>query len=242
MVFLCLRINSQRDSFSEIVELECFCFKLHATSKPCIVPFCFITCNVPATNAFCHPGPIVFISFSCSHICTWEKYAGPRFPITISGTIFSDLSNSDHSFLQIRFFIDEHFTNVPRTIKKVLYSSLFLNFTFTFRLTKKFYDKPAIAIGKFEKNVIKSLEFCYKFEKFTVGNNSNHFKTSSHLQFYLFFKQYIYNILNLSFITIIVFKTIIKTYCLNLKQSNFYWLNQWFAFSLIHQLKNIFHC
>ena len=28
----------------------------------------------------------------------------------------------------------------------------------------------------------------------------------------------------------------------NLNQSNFYWLNQWFAFSLIHQLKNIFHC
>ena len=30
-------------------------------------------------------------------------------------------------------------------------------------------------------------------------------------------------------------------YSLNLNQSNFHWLNQWFAFSLIHQWKNIFH-
>ena len=29
---------------------------------------------------------------------------------------------------------------------------------------------------------------------------------------------------------------------LNLNQSNFHRLNQWFAFSLIHQRKNIFHC
>ena len=32
------------------------------------------------------------------------------------------------------------------------------------------------------------------------------------------------------------------TYSLNLNQSNFYWLNQWFTFSLIHQLKNICYC
>ena len=32
------------------------------------------------------------------------------------------------------------------------------------------------------------------------------------------------------------------SYSLNLNQSNFHWLNQLFAFSLIHQWKNIFHC
>ena len=31
-------------------------------------------------------------------------------------------------------------------------------------------------------------------------------------------------------------------YSLNVNQSNFHWLNQWFAFSRIHQWKNICHC
>ena len=31
-------------------------------------------------------------------------------------------------------------------------------------------------------------------------------------------------------------------FSLNLNQSNFHRLNHWFAFSLIHQKKNIFHC
>ena len=38
-----------------------------------------------------------------------------------------------------------------------------------------------------------------------------------------------------------IFK-IIYLYSLNLNQSNFHWLNQWFSFSLIHHWKNIFHC
>ena len=29
---------------------------------------------------------------------------------------------------------------------------------------------------------------------------------------------------------------------LNINQSNYHWLNQWFASSLIHEWKNIFHC
>ena len=33
-----------------------------------------------------------------------------------------------------------------------------------------------------------------------------------------------------------------NAYSLNLNQSNFHRLNQWFALLLIHQWKNIFHC
>ena len=40
----------------------------------------------------------------------------------------------------------------------------------------------------------------------------------------------------------IIFFSINFMHSQNLNQSKFHWLNQWFAFPLIHQWKNIFHC
>ena len=105
-------------------------------------------------------------------------------------------------------------------------------------LLKSYFERGKIILQ--EKNL--------KYRKIIFLTNFIFDPTFFHIASYQIWKNYailinyeslfINKLLNL--IIIYSFSKIGNGYSLNMNQSNFHWLNQWFAFSLIHQWKNIF--
>ena len=115
-----------------------------------------------------------------------------------------------------------------------------------FYLTQKFppFSSTGIQSPKLFFQLYSNLKFAiiFLFESFSTKMNPQIFlQVEFKFTFYFYFwitNCWLWCSSNEKFL--IYYYSNQKFYSLNLNQSNFYWLNQWFAFSLIHQLKIYF--